>query len=272
MTNKIKAKNIIVKSNLPAADYVINPYVGCTHACTYCYAVFMNRFYGINKEWGSFAYEKEFPKIANIQKYEGKKVLLSSVTDPYQHLEKKTKLTRSIITEFVNSKVELEILTKSPLVLRDIDVIKEIPKATVGISMSLVDDTICKTIEKGCANYEARLETLKTLKKEGIKTYAFISPIFPYLTNYAKIIRDVKDVADEIFCENLNLRGKYKTSILQTIGNVAPEHYGEYLKIYSDKIYYYEFWEDIKTNIENIAIEEAVRDKIRFFFYHGKES
>ncbi|MFV0499959.1 MAG: hypothetical protein ACK5NF_08085 [Bacilli bacterium] len=86
---EIEAKQLVVKSQLPATDYVINPYVGCTHGCKYCYADFMKRFYKIDKEWGKFVYLKKSKNNIYSKKLENKIVLLSSVTDPYQPIEKK---------------------------------------------------------------------------------------------------------------------------------------------------------------------------------------
>ena len=83
---EIKAKSILVKSNLPGADYVINPYIGCMHACKFCYARFMKRFTGHKEEWGDFVDVKInaldlIPK--DTKKYRNKLVVLGSTTDPY---------------------------------------------------------------------------------------------------------------------------------------------------------------------------------------------
>lgn len=266
---EIVTKNIIIKSKLPEADYVINPYIGCTHSCIYCYASFMKKFYNISEDWGKFVYEKNFPQIKNLSKYEGKKILLSSVTDPYQPVENKKKKTRSIISNFCNSGVELEILTKSKLILRDIDLLKKIPKLVVGISVSIEDSKNSKRIEKSCSSYKERIDVLKELSLNGIKTYVFVSPIFPYITNYKKIIKDLKKVVNYFYFENLNLRNDYKKRVLYFIKENYKEYYEEYLKIYSDKIYYQKYWEGVKEDIIKIATEENISDKIKFFFFHN---
>lgn len=86
---KISTKDYLTKSNLPASDYVINPYVGCPHACKYCYASFMKRFIGHNEKWGDFIDIKECDKPINIKKLSGKSVFISSVTDCYNQFEEK---------------------------------------------------------------------------------------------------------------------------------------------------------------------------------------
>ena len=92
--NKIIVKDLVTKSNLPASDYVINPYVGCPHGCRYCYACFMKRFTGHSEEWGSFIDIKQCDKPISQKKLQGKSVFLSSVTDCYNPFEEKYKITR----------------------------------------------------------------------------------------------------------------------------------------------------------------------------------
>ena len=93
---KISTKDHLAKSNLPASDYVIKPYVGCPHACKYCYASFMKRFTGQDEKWGEFIDIKECDKPINLDKIKGKSVFLSSVTDCYNPLEQEYKITRKI--------------------------------------------------------------------------------------------------------------------------------------------------------------------------------
>lgn len=96
---EIQVKDLVTKSNLPASDYVINPYVGCPHACKYCYACFMKRFSNHKEEWGSFLDVKLCDKPINGKKLQGKSVFLSSVTDCYNPYEEKYQCTRKILEQ-----------------------------------------------------------------------------------------------------------------------------------------------------------------------------
>ena len=87
---EIEVKDILTKTNLPVSDYAVNPYVGCTHACKYCYASFMKRFTNHPEPWGEFVDVKTWPEIHKPGKYAGKEAFFCSVTDPYQPLEKNT--------------------------------------------------------------------------------------------------------------------------------------------------------------------------------------
>ncbi len=80
---EITTKSIISRSNLPVCEYAVNPYVGCTHACKYCYASFMKRFTNHPEPWGEFLDVKHWDKIKNPKKYAGKELFIGSVTDPY---------------------------------------------------------------------------------------------------------------------------------------------------------------------------------------------
>ena len=83
LIREIEVKSVITKSNLPVSDYSVNPYVGCTHGCRYCYASFMKRFTGHAEPWGTFLDVKVWPEIKNPKKYAGKELFIGSVTDPY---------------------------------------------------------------------------------------------------------------------------------------------------------------------------------------------
>lgn len=144
---EIEAKSILTKSGIPGVDYCINPYVGCFHACKYCYATFMKRFTGHTEAWGSFVDVKvNAPDVLQKQlknKVKGR-VMVSSVTDAYQPIEAKYKLTRKCLEILLQNQFPVDILTKSPLVLRDLDLIKKFKDIEVGVTITTNDDKIRK--------------------------------------------------------------------------------------------------------------------------------
>lgn len=264
----INAKEAVVKSNLPGTDYVINPYVGCTNGCVYCYASFMKRFYHIDADWGKFVIKKEFEKAIKVDKYNNKRILMSSVTDAYQSVERREKLTRSIISQFIDSEVKLEILTKSSLVIRDIDILKQIKNARVGLSIGLNNEDDRKLFESRCDTYSQRINALQALHEAGIENYVFISPIFPFLTDYKQIIKDTYKIVDFILVENLNLRGKSKQQILNLIAENYPQLAGEYQKIFTDKQANFMYWDMIKDEITDYCRSLGCEEKLKIYFYH----
>lgn len=212
----INTKDYITKSNLPASDYVINPYVGCSHACKYCYASFMKRFTGHEEEWGTFIDVKICDKPLNINKIKNKEVFMSSVTDCYNPSEEEYLITRKILESLVNAECNLTISTKSSLILRDLDLLKQIKNLTVCLSINTVDEDFKNDMDNA-SSIESRIDTLKQLHENGIRTVVFMSPIFPYITDYKKIIEKTKEYTDEYWFENLNLRGPYKITIMNYI-------------------------------------------------------
>lgn len=130
---KINAKSIFTKTKTPSAKYVINQYIGCEYACTYCYAKFMCRWKNHGK-WGDWVEAKiNAPELA--KKIVNGKVIMSSVSDPYQPAEKELQLTRRIL-QSMDKRTELSILTKSDLITRDIDLLKQFKKIEVGLTIN----------------------------------------------------------------------------------------------------------------------------------------
>ena len=277
---EVEVKNVITKSNLPAGDYSVNPYVGCTHACKYCYASFMKRFTNHPEPWGTFLDVKYWPEIKNPEKYAGKELFISSVTDPYNPQEEKFQRTRALLEQLEGSGARLSIQTKSDLVLRDIDLIKKFPDARVGFSINTLDEDFRADMDQA-VSIERRLAAMKKLHDAGIRTSCFMSPIFPGITDVEAIIDRVKNQCNFIWLENLNLRGSYKSVILQYIREKYPELYPLYEEIYiqGSRIY----WEALDERVRAYAMQnslEYVRDDntinkpfdeppiIVNFFYH----
>lgn len=260
---EITVNDYLTKSNLPSSDYVINPYVGCPHGCKYCYASFMKRFTGHTEDWGDFVDVKRCDKKINLNKIKGKRVFLSSVTDCYNQLEEKYKITRSILEQLTHADSIISISTKSKLILRDLDLLKQIKNLTVCMSINTLDENFRKDMDNG-SSIEERLDTLKTLHENGIYTVLFMSPIFPYITDCKKIIEKSKSFVDEYWFENLNLRGQYKSFILKYIEEKEPEYFPNYVEIYVKNKK--DYWQDLAKELN----EYCVKNDIKFvnYFYH----
>ncbi len=140
---EIQAKSILSKSKI--YPYVINAYTGCQHGCSYCYARFMKRTTGHKEPWGEFIDVKiNAPDLlkAEINKKKPGRVWVSGVCDPYQPLEAKYKLTRQCLEILMQHKWPVTVQTRSPLVLRDMDIFKEARDWEVGLSVTTADDGI----------------------------------------------------------------------------------------------------------------------------------
>jgi len=178
--NEIKSKTILSVSKV--FDYVINPYVGCQHGCSYCYARFMKRFSGHLEPWGLFADVKiNAPELLRkeITKKKRGRVWMSGLCDPYQPLEAKYELTRRCLEILAANEWPVTIQTRSPLVLRDLDILKGAKDLEAGLSITTADDKIRRLFEPYATSVEDRLDTLEELHLNGIRTYAMIAPVLP---------------------------------------------------------------------------------------------
>ncbi len=262
---EIKVNDYLTKSKLPASDYVINPYVGCPHGCKYCYASFMKRFTGHNEEWGDFLDIKICDKKINLEKIKNKDVFLSSVTDCYNPFEEKYKVTRKILEQLVDADCFLGIATKSNLILRDVDLLKKMKHVRVSMSINTLNENFRADMDNA-SSIKERLVTLEKLHKQGIYTILFMSPIFPYITEWQEIIEKSKNFVDEYWFENLNLRGAYKFYIMNYIKNKYAKYYKYYCDIYLNGNNSY--WESLSKEIDDYCQKNNI--KYVNYFYHSK--
>ncbi len=140
-----KTRKAYSPTKIPGAKWAINPYIGCEHACKYCYAKFMCAYYNYGK-WGSWIVVREnLPELVKGKHVSGI-VLMSTVSDAYQPVERKFELTRKILAHMSKS-VKLSILTKSNLVLRDVDLFKRFACIEVGLTVNSFEGKLKKEIE-----------------------------------------------------------------------------------------------------------------------------
>lgn len=279
---EIESKSIITKTDIPVCDYAVNPYVGCPHACRYCYASFMKRFTNHPEPWGDFLDVKYWPDIKNPQKYAGKELFIGSVTDPYNPQEETYGRTRALLEQLQGSGAKISIATKSDLILRDLDLIKSFPDARVSWSINTLEEAFREDMDKA-VSIRRRLAAMEAFHKAGVRTTCFISPIFPGITDVKAIIRRAKAQCNLIWLENLNLRGGYKTVIMDYIQEKRPDLLPLYQDIYNknDRRYWELLDGELKAWAAEIGLDYVTNDDsmsrpfeappiIVNFFYHSE--
>ena len=201
---EVKAKSILNKSKI--FDYCLNPYTGCEHNCTYCYAsLFMRRYSGHKEPWGEFVDIKiNAPDLLKKQLERARKgtVWISSVCDPYQPLEAKYKLTRQCLKKLIVNQFPVNVQTKSKLVLRDLDLLLQFEEIEVGFTISTDDERIAKLFESGASSVKERLDTLEKIHSKGIRTFAFVGPLLP--GNPEKLVGLLEGKTDKIYIDKMN--------------------------------------------------------------------
>ncbi|MGA9398372.1 MAG: radical SAM protein [Anaerolineaceae bacterium] len=199
---EIQSKTILSVSKV--YPYVINPYSGCQHACSYCYAHFMKRFTGHREPWGQYVDVKvNAPDLLKreITRKKIGRVWISGVCDPYQPLEGKYKLTRQRLEILAENNWPVVVQTRSPLILRDLDILKIGGDFEVGFSITTADDGIRKLFEPAAPPINDRLKALDELHRAGIRTYAMIAPILPNAEGLAEIL---KGKIDYVMLDRMN--------------------------------------------------------------------
>lgn len=211
---EITTKSALVRSKIPGAEFVINPYLGCSHGCRYCYAEFMRRYSRHHRysPWGSFVEVKvNLPEVLRAEVRRRPKpgrVLLASVCDPYQPVEKKYRLTRQCLEILLEHGWQVSLLTRSPLVVRDLDLLKSAPGVRVGFSITTDQERVRRVLEPKAPLLAARLMALRQLYEAGLYTWVFVAPILPL--DPVRLVRSVAPFIHDLKADPLNYREKVR--------------------------------------------------------------
>jgi len=235
---EIECKSILSKSGIESVDYALNPYVGCAHGCVYCYAVFMKRFTGHEEEWGTFVDIKvNAPEVLTRQLRRAKpgNISFGTVTDAYQPLEREYGITRACLEALLEHPLPVSILTKSALVLRDLDLIKKLKDVEVAFTITTLDEEVRRRFEPGASPVTARLDALRAFSEAGIPTWAFCGPLLPGITDdetsLDALFSQLKRAGvGYVLVDSLNLRG----AVMGRLTRVLREHDPDLVEVYRD--------------------------------------
>jgi DNA repair photolyase len=251
----VECRSVLNSSRL--ADYCINPYIGCEHGCKYCYAEsYTRRFTKHNEPWGSFVDVKtNAPTILahEIKRKPKGEVYISSLTDAYQPLERKYKLTRKLLEILLRYQFPVTIQTKSALVLRDLDLIKKFQERKIGFTITSLNDNIRKQFEPQSSTVEEKLQALEELRANGVKTYAFFGPILPYISdqNLPEYLHTIAHTGvDYIYVDKLNMKPGLWPILDKFLDKDLPDLHNKWENIFLQKSNYYE---ELKTKISEIC-------------------
>lgn len=231
------------------------------HGCRYCYASFMKRFTGHAESWGTFLDVKIWPEIKNPSKYAGKELFIGSVTDHYLPQEEQYGRTRALLEQLKGSGAKISIATKSDLILRDLDLIKTFPNARVSWSVNTLDENFKNDMDNA-VSIGRRLTAMEIFHRAGVRTTCFVSPIFPGITDVKAIIERTRGLCNLIWLENLNLRGSYKTVIMEYIQKKYPELLPLYQEIYrkGNRSYWELLDAELKAYASDMGLDYVTND------------
>lgn len=267
LVREIEARGILTPSKLPEVDYCINPYVGCAHGCVYCYARFMKRFTGHTEDWGRFVdvrrnavslLQTKLHRTPDI----GGRVLLGSVTDAYQPLEEKYGLSRGLLRQLMSSRLAVSILTKSSLLLRDLDLLAQMDRCEVGLSISTADDAVSRWLEPGASSSSSRMAVLRTLRRRKISNYLFLGPIIPQLTDVNAVLKPLVGHIDSVWAEGLNAGSGNWASLEAALHRHSPDLAETVWTLSRDD----QYWLDKEREVNRICARFGLR--LVGFFRH----
>jgi len=247
----LAAKTILNRVNAPAMpfDWSINPYRGCQHGCGFCYARGTHAFLGqpANDAFQRHIYWKEgAPDILRGQlerlARQGRMpdhVAIGTATDPYQPLEAKARLTRGCIEALAEYGVPFSVTTRSPLVLRDLDILRRAPVLAVNISLHTLDMRVWRRFEPASPAPWRRLEAIGRLADAGVPVTVFAAPMLPYLTDSREAAAELAEAcktrgAKSAMVDFLRLQ---TPEVKQWFFGVLERHYPELVPAYG-RLYY----------------------------------
>jgi DNA repair photolyase len=181
------ATSILTKTSgfMKDYDFSLNPYSGCSFGCNYCYAAFFTRGKDKLENWGKWVEVKENAVILlrkfRTKSLDDKTIYLSSVTDPYQPIEKELELTREILKELhtYHPNVRLVIQTRSSMITRDIDILKKFKVIQINMTITTDSEEVRKTFEPLCTSNKKRLESISEISKNNIQSCITMTPLLP---------------------------------------------------------------------------------------------
>jgi DNA repair photolyase len=264
---EIACKSLINRVEGMPFAWSINPYRGCRHACVYCYARPTHEYLGLNgaDEFEEIIFAKvNGPQLARTElarrSWKGESVAIGTATDPYQQAETRYRLTRGILEAFRDFRNPLSITTKSPLVLRDIDILAELAThadVIVHLTITTMDDEIWRLIEPTTPKPWKRIQALRVLHERGIRTGVSLSPILPGLTDdrahlETVVSEAVKAGVDCVWGAPVRLAPGVKDYYFDFIKREYPQLAGRYRALYQHTYATAEYTATITATLDEI--------------------
>ncbi len=271
------AKSIINAVPGMPFKWSINPYRGCYHQCRFCYARRTHTYLendGV-AAWGSKIYVKVNAAAVvrtevSARKWTHEQVAIGTATDPYQPLEGSYRITRGILEALRDYDTPAGIITRSPLVVRDIDVLSQLargPGVGVSISIATLDEALARDIEPTVAPPRQRLRAVRMLADAGIRVSVALAPIIPMITDSAEsieaVVRAAREAgAERVWHNTLNLHDASRDSFFAYLRESRPELIADYARLYRSKYAPSEVERSIDAHVASV-LRTAPRRSVR---------
>lgn len=236
----------------------------------------MKRFTGHKGLWGTFVDVKvNIPEVLDKQmkskKYKRKLIFIGTVTDAYQPIEKKYKLTRKILQILLKYQNPVEILTKSNLVLRDTDLLKQFKDITISFTIPTLDAKWKKLTEPYSSSVRERLEAAKELRRAGVEVHAQLGPLWPFFSDIDAIFNEFKKAGiSYVFSESFNTIGGNWTGVEAVLKKNYPELLPKMKEIMFNSKHFNTFYKDAEQQIRKAVKKYKIPCTILFGMGHQR--
>lgn len=249
---------ILVPCKLGMPDYQIDPYVGCAHHCYYCYA--LNQ---AETDWTKeiHIYKDIKGQLGEeLEKISPQNIYMGYYTDPYQPCEDEYRQTRRVLELLLEKGFSASILTKSDLVLRDVDLLKEMDNASVSVSVAFNNNSIRKQFEANTKDTEVRVEALHKLREAGIKTSVLICPVIPYITDVKPLIDWLAPLTDVIWIYGLSIETRSDRN-WQNLEIILKEQFPELRKKIQEIVLSrdHQFWTQLRQELTELQKDRQLK-------------
>jgi DNA repair photolyase len=271
MVRETACKTILNKSSI--SDYSLNCYTGCAHGCVYCYARFMQRFHPHDEHWGKFVDVKiNAVEVLKRQLRRAKPgdVFISSACDGWQPIEARRRLTRRCCELLLEFGFQVNLLTKSALVLNDLDIFSG-RDVNVGVSIATLDERLRKLWEPQASSIKERLRVVEAAREAGLKTTIMFAPVLPFLSDSRDSLKTMFQQAadlqvDSILVDALNPRPRVWPSVAELLRKHFPELRERYSKILFDPKMRGEYLAHFRGEVATAAQRLSLTDRITACF------
>jgi DNA repair photolyase len=255
-------KPVLIPCPLENFELQLEPYFGCGHQCLYCYAMC-----GPGGGWVSdVRWYDDLPGRlqAAISGLEPQRIYMGLYCDPYQPAEAEQGQTRQALQILLDAGFSASILTKSDLVVRDLDLLAAMPEASVAMSLGFSDDSLRQMLEKETPPNRRRIEALQTLKAAGLDTSVLICPVLPFLTDIAALVRSLQESVGLVWIYPLSINNQIDPN-WQNLWGLVSREYPELAADFKQAVFNrdHEYWQGQRALAEELAAETGAEFRIR---------
>jgi len=250
-------------------DYSFNCYTGCANSCAYCYARFMQRFHPHDEPWGQFVDIKANSAeilARQLRRLSPGSVFTCSACDGWQEVEGRYRLTRQCCKLLIEAGFHLNVLTKSELVLRDLDIFQG-RDVSLGVTITTPDEAQARLWEPRAATVSARVRILKEAKKAGLTTTVMFGPLLPMISDTPEALRELFALAaqtdvDRIWTDALNPRPKVWPAVQALLRRHWPQLQGHYRQVLFDAGFRTRYEAELSSRVRTAAAEAGMVDRL----------